>query len=237
MKNYAIIGASGLIGSCIVDELLQTTDNKITLISRRALGLSNLRIHEVIVDFTNQSALNEALKGVDAVFIAIGTTQKKMKGDLSAYRKVDYDIPVAVAQACVINNVPKLLMVSSAGADSSSSNFYLRIKGEVEHAIEKMPIQYIGIFQPFTGTGKHGGAAEQRIGGWHGPVGGGIGRAGGGRNGGHSHCGRWRWRFGHRRGGCTGSQQSARQGNKEGIRLHAGTPKALKQARHCALCG
>ena len=148
MKNYAIIGASGLIGSCIVDELLQTSDNKITLISRRVLGLSNSRIHEVIVDFTNQSALNEALKGVDAVFIAIGTTQKKMKGDLSAYRKVDYDIPVAVAQACVINNVPKLLMVSSVGADSSSSNFYLRIKGEVEQAIEKMPIQYIGIFQP-----------------------------------------------------------------------------------------
>ena len=148
MQNFAIVGASGLIGGCLVDELLQTNDNKITLISRRPLGLSNSRIHELIVDFTNQSALNEALKGVDAVFIAIGTTQKKMKGDLSAYRKVDYDIPVAVAQACVINNVPKLLMVSSVGADSSSSNFYLRIKGEVEQAIEKMPIQYIGIFQP-----------------------------------------------------------------------------------------
>ena len=148
MSNYAIVGASGLIGSCIIDELLQTTDNKITLISRRPLGLINSRIHELIVDFTNQSALNEALKGVDAVFIAIGTTQKKMKGDLVAYRKVDYDIPVAVAQACVINNVPKLLLVSSVGADSSSSNFYLRLKGEVEEAIEKMPIQYIGIFQP-----------------------------------------------------------------------------------------
>ena len=58
MSNYAIVGASGLIGSCIVDELLQTTDNKITLISRRSLGLSNSRIHELIVDFTNQSALN-----------------------------------------------------------------------------------------------------------------------------------------------------------------------------------
>ena len=148
MQNFAIVGASGLIGSCIVDELLQTTDNKITLISRRPLGLNNTRIHEVIIDFTNQSALNEALKGVDAVFIAIGTTQKKMKGDLSAYRKVDYDIPVAVAQACVINNVPKLLLVSSVGADSSSSNFYLRLKGEVEQAIEKMPIPYVGIFQP-----------------------------------------------------------------------------------------
>jgi uncharacterized protein YbjT (DUF2867 family) len=148
MQNFAIVGASGLIGSCVVDELLQTTDNKITLISRRPLGLSNSRIHEVIINFTNQSALNEALKGVDAVFIAIGTTQKKMKGDLVSYRKVDYDIPAAVAQACVINNVPKLLLVSSVGADSSSSNFYLRLKGEVEQAIEKMPIPYVGIFQP-----------------------------------------------------------------------------------------
>ena len=148
MQNFAIVGASGLIGGCLVDELLQTSDNKITLISRRSLGLSNSRVHEIIVDFSNQEILNEALKGVDAVFIAIGTTQKKMKGDLSAYRKVDYDIPVAVAQACVINNVPKLLMVSSIGADSSSSNFYLRLKGEVEKAIEKMSIQYIGIFQP-----------------------------------------------------------------------------------------
>lgn len=148
MSQYAIIGASGLIGSCIVDELLVTTDNKITVISRRPLGFSNSRMHELIVDFTNQSDLNKALKGIDAVFVAIGTTQKKMKGDLVAYRKVDYDIPVAVAEACVINNVPKLLLVSSVGADSSSSNFYLRLKGEVEDAIAKMSIPYIGIFQP-----------------------------------------------------------------------------------------
>jgi uncharacterized protein YbjT (DUF2867 family) len=148
MSHYAIIGASGLIGGYLVDELLKTSDDKITIISRRHLGLSNPRIHELIVDFTNQDELNEALNGIDAVFIAIGTTQKKMKGDLVAYRKVDYDIPVAVAQACVVNNVPKLLLVSSVGADSSSSNFYLRLKGEVEDVIEKMHIPYVGIFQP-----------------------------------------------------------------------------------------
>jgi len=148
MSHYAIIGASGLIGGSLVDELLKTTDDKITIISRRPLGFSKPRIHEVVVDFTDQSSLTEALKGIDAVFIAIGTTQKKMKGDLVAYRKVDYDIPVAVAEACVINNVPKLLLVSSVGADSSSSNFYLRLKGEVEDAIAKMAIPYIGIFQP-----------------------------------------------------------------------------------------
>jgi uncharacterized protein YbjT (DUF2867 family) len=148
MRNYAIIGASGLIGGCLINEIIQHTNDRITLITRRPLKLSNSRITEIIVDFSNQSALNDALKGIDAVFIAIGTTQKKMKGDLVAYRKIDYDIPVAVAQACLINQIPKLLLVSSVGANSSSKNFYLRHKGEVEQALENLPIQYIGIFQP-----------------------------------------------------------------------------------------
>ena len=69
-----------------------------------------------------------------------------MKGDLVAYGKIDYDIPVAVAQACLVNQIPKLLLVSSVGANSSSKNFYLRLKGEVEQALENLPIQYIGIF-------------------------------------------------------------------------------------------
>jgi len=148
MRNYAIIGASGLIGGCLINEIIQHTNDRITLITRRPLKLSNSRITEIIVDFSNQSALNDALKGIDAVFIAIGTTQKKLKGDLVAYRKIDYDIPVAVAQACLVNQIPKLLLVSSVGANSSSKNFYLRLKGEVEQALENLPIQYIGIFQP-----------------------------------------------------------------------------------------
>lgn len=148
MRNYAIIGASGLIGGCLINEIIQHTNDRITLITRRPLKLSNSRITEIIVDFSNQSALNNALKGIDAVFIAIGTTQKKLKGDLVAYRKIDYDIPVAVAQACLVNQIPKLLLVSSVGANSSSKNFYLRLKGEVEQALENLPIQYIGIFQP-----------------------------------------------------------------------------------------
>ena len=148
MRNYAIIGASGLIGGCLINEIIQHTNDSITLITRRPLKLSNSRIKEIIVDFSNQSALNDALKEIDAVFIAIGTTQKKMKGDLVAYRKIDYDIPVAVAQACLVNQIPKLLLVSSVGANSSSKNFYLRLKGEVEQTLENLPIQYIGIFQP-----------------------------------------------------------------------------------------
>lgn len=146
--HVALIGASGLVGSCLLDEILQHTEASVAIISRRKLGLSNARCTEIVVDFSNQSALQEALKGVDAVLVAIGTTQKKVKGDAAAYRKIDFDIPIALATACVANAIPRFLLVSSVGANPHSKNFYLRLKGEVEETVEKMPIAYIGLFQP-----------------------------------------------------------------------------------------
>jgi uncharacterized protein YbjT (DUF2867 family) len=148
MPQYTIIGASGLIGSFILQELLQHSDATIHLLVRRNLGIDHPRVKEWVIDFTDQQAIQNAIAGSDAVFIAIGTTQQKVKGDAAAYRKVDYDIPVSVAKACAVNQIPKLLLVSSVGADSRSRNFYLKLKGEVENVISAMSIPYVGFFQP-----------------------------------------------------------------------------------------
>ena len=148
MPKYTIIGASGLIGSFILQELLQHSDAAIHLLVRRNLNIDHPRLKEWVVDFTDQQAIQNSIAGSDAVFVAIGTTQQKVKSDAAAYRKVDYDIPVSVAKACTVNQIPKLLLVSSVGANSRSSNFYLRLKGEVEDAIADMPIPFVGIFQP-----------------------------------------------------------------------------------------
>ena len=148
MLRYAIVGASGLIGGFILQELLDYSDASVTIVGRRMLGIRNPRLNERVVDFTNQDMLNDAINGFDVVFVAIGTTQKQVNGDLAAYRKVDYDIPVSVATACASNGIPALLFVSSVGANSQSGNFYLRIKGEVEDRIAARSIPYIGIFQP-----------------------------------------------------------------------------------------
>lgn len=161
MLNYAIVGASGLIGGHILSELLNDPKATVTVIARRRLDLSDPRVAELMVDFSNQEQLNNVLKGFDAVFVTIGTTQKQVKGDLAAYRKVDYDIPISVANACAYNCISSLAIVSSIGANSQSRNFYLRIKGEVEDAITKTSIPYIGIFQPSLLLGQRN---ETRIG-------------------------------------------------------------------------
>jgi uncharacterized protein YbjT (DUF2867 family) len=95
-----------------------------------------------------------ALDGSDVVFVAIGTTQKKVKGDKGAYRKVDYDIPVNIARYCKMVGCKIFILVSSIGANSKSNNFYLKLKGEAEDAIMKTGIETVHIMQPSVLLGK-----------------------------------------------------------------------------------
>jgi uncharacterized protein YbjT (DUF2867 family) len=67
---------------------------------------------------------------------------------MTAYKKVDLDLPITVAQIVSDLNIPKFMLVSSVGANSKSNNFYLKIKGEVEAFTKQLPIQQVGFFQP-----------------------------------------------------------------------------------------
>jgi uncharacterized protein YbjT (DUF2867 family) len=69
--HFALIGASGLIGRCLLNEILQHTEAFVTILSRRALGLSDSRCNEIIVDFSDQISLQEALKSDDAFFVIL----------------------------------------------------------------------------------------------------------------------------------------------------------------------
>jgi uncharacterized protein YbjT (DUF2867 family) len=148
-NTVAVIGSTGLVGSHIVD-LLKEEDacQKIRLLVRRPVEFSHPKIEVRLVNFEDYESLRLAIAGCNVVFCAVGTTQDKVKGDQLQYRKVDYDIPVNAARACLETGCSNFLLVSSVGADSNSKNFYLRLKGEVEEAVQKFPIKSISIFRP-----------------------------------------------------------------------------------------
>jgi uncharacterized protein YbjT (DUF2867 family) len=126
----------------------------VRVLSRRPISLDDPKTELSVLDFSDLPAFKRAIAGSDAVFCAVGTTQRKVKGDKAAYRKVDYDIPVYAAQFCVETGCPHFLLVSSVGADSKGSGFYVRLKGEVEDAIRRMAIPSISIFRPSLLLGK-----------------------------------------------------------------------------------
>lgn len=148
-KTAAVIGATGLIGSQLI-KILCNDDrfNTVRMIVRRPMTSPHPKAEVKLVNFAEPESVKLAIDGSDAVFCAIGTTQKKVKGDVAAYRRVDYDIPVMAARFCAETQGTGFYLVSSVGADSKSSNFYLRLKGEVEDNVRQLPIPSIGIVRP-----------------------------------------------------------------------------------------
>jgi uncharacterized protein YbjT (DUF2867 family) len=157
-----LLGASGLIGNHLLQFLLEDERfENLTAIVRKPLSITHPKLKQQVVDFNNPAAFKNAIPPADVIFCCIGTTQKKMKGDKIAYRKIDYDIAVQAAQFAIAAGIKKYLLVSAIGANAKSRNFYLQLKGEVEEAIAAMPFETLGIIQPSLLTGQR---AEKRTG-------------------------------------------------------------------------
>lgn len=101
-----------------------------------------------IVDFNDSDSLLVALSNSDVVICSIGTTQRKVKGDKEAYRKIDFDIPVKLARLSKMTGCEKFILVSSIGADVKNSRFYLQLKGEVEDAVKEIGLRSLHIMRP-----------------------------------------------------------------------------------------
>lgn len=127
---------------------------RVRIIARRMPDSVPQDVEVRVIDFDDPVAFRSAVEGSDALFCAVGTTRKKVKGDMDVYRKVDHDIPVNAARHCHETGCGRYLMVSSVGASSKTGNFYLKFKGDAEDAIAAAGIPSVSIFRPSMLMGK-----------------------------------------------------------------------------------
>ena len=144
-----LVGATGLVGAILLQQLLDDPKcASVKVIGRRPTGIAHPKLTEIIMDLVNDPGFEGQIVNADAFFACMGTTQANVKGDKNLYRKIDYDIPVRAAKTCALNGINSFLVVSSVGANANSSNFYLRLKGEMEAEVMKHPISSIYVFRP-----------------------------------------------------------------------------------------
>ena len=152
-KNVLLIGASGLIGSELVQLLLR--DDKIKTLKvfvRKTLAITDQKLFELLVDFERLEDFKHEFQG-DALFCCIGTTRKKTP-DLEAYKAIDYGIVLSAANLARSNQVPQVHLVSVIGANISSKIFYNRLKGEIEKDVLQLDFPNTLIYQPAMLIGK-----------------------------------------------------------------------------------
>jgi uncharacterized protein YbjT (DUF2867 family) len=159
--RLVLIGATGLVGGLLADRLLAAHGGpEIHALLRRPSGRSHERWHEQVAPTADWPAL-VAAPAADAAVSALGTTMRAA-GSEAGFRAVDLDCVVAFAAAARRAGARQMVTVSSVGADASSANFYLRIKGEMERALEALGFDRLDILRPGLLRGERGG--DRRLG-------------------------------------------------------------------------
>jgi uncharacterized protein YbjT (DUF2867 family) len=147
MKKAILFGASGYIGSHLVQDLLNNEAyEQVIIVVRKDLNIQHPKLKTVLGDFNALQNLKAELVA-DDVFITLGTTKKKTP-DLKAYYQVDHDYPVLAAKIAKENGAKSVFMVTAIGANSSSKIFYSRTKGDVERDVIALDFDHTHIFQP-----------------------------------------------------------------------------------------
>jgi uncharacterized protein YbjT (DUF2867 family) len=162
MPTQAVmVGATGMVGSACLPLLLERYEN-VTAFVRKATGLRNARLIERVVDFGNLGTIE--IPHAAHVYCALGTTIKKA-GSEAAFRKVDFEYPRMLAERASEAGGTRFVLVSSAGADARSSNFYLRVKvfgDEDRGAVADGAVEKVSGDSRRRGGARDGGGREQR---------------------------------------------------------------------------
>ena len=145
MTTSIIAGSTGLIGGNVIKVLSNKKQSAIAL-TRRSIPNLPPNITEMIIDFDTFEK-NGSLPSCNNVFICLGTTIKTA-GSKENFRKVDIDYCLSIARKAKESGAETLSLISSIGANSSSKNFYLRTKGELEESIQSLGFSTVNIFRP-----------------------------------------------------------------------------------------
>ena len=154
--RIAVVGATGLIGRSVIETASGREDVRLTGIARREMQLPRgVRMEMFVADPANWGQVFEAVRP-EVLVCALGTTWNKASRDETAFRAVDEQLVIDTARAAKNHGCERLVAVSSTGADATSRNFYLRVKGEVERALTGMKFHRLDILRPGLLRGQRG---------------------------------------------------------------------------------
>jgi uncharacterized protein YbjT (DUF2867 family) len=146
-KTVVIVGATGLTGNALLNELIQAPEvSEIRIFVRRNIDGLPEKVKQFVTNFQDLSVIKEHIIG-DVIYCCVGTTRKKTP-DLTDYRNIDFGINTGMAILAKKNGIPTVHLISAIGASTKSRIFYSKLKGEIEEAMKELQFTNCYIYQP-----------------------------------------------------------------------------------------
>ncbi|GFM84394.1 oxidoreductase [Pseudomonas cichorii] len=144
-QHILLAGATGLTGEHLLDRLLnEPTVSRVLAPTRRPLA-THPHLENPVGEL---DSLLPTLGGkVDIAFCCLGTTIKQA-GSQEAFRAIDLNLVLTVAERARELGARHFLVISAIGADARSSVFYNRTKGEMEEALRAQDWPQLTIARP-----------------------------------------------------------------------------------------
>ena len=153
MKKALILGASGFVGSELLNQLLNNSVySEITVVVRKSLNINNQKLKILIGDFNSMPKLIENIS-VDEIFIALGAIQNNKQSSNEFYQ-IEHDYPLIASKTVKQNGAKAVFLVTAAGANPNSKFKYVKTKGETERDIIALGFEHTHIFRPTMIVGK-----------------------------------------------------------------------------------
>lgn len=162
MKSYSVvmIGATGAVGTETVKKLLTMKEmNRLTLLGRQPLAnCESSFVKQETIDIFDPPSYQSYLVGHDTAICTLGV------GEPSAisrdeFLRIDKDAVLDFARGAKGAGVKHFQLLGSVATHPKSKSFYLRTKGELVEAIQRLDFERFSVFQPsmiITPTNRYG---------------------------------------------------------------------------------
>ena len=153
MKKVIILGASGLVGSEVLKlALINNEFDEVKIFVRKPISIKNPKLTQILTNFDELDLIKSEINA-EIIFCCLGSTKSKTP-NLQDYKKIDHDYPLYFANQGLKTNLYQFHVISALGANPNSSNFYTKLKGEIEDALKGINIPSLYIYRPSFLVGK-----------------------------------------------------------------------------------
>ena len=153
--NILITGASGFIGSAILDGLDANTYGLYAGLRSKKESPHQVIFCDFAKDFDSE-IWKERLKDIDIVINAVGIIAQNSSQTFSALHT---KTPIALFKACEEVGVKKVIQISALGTDANAITEYHKSKREADEYLRKLKLQYY-ILKPSIVYGEDGVSTE-----------------------------------------------------------------------------